>query len=95
MWKRHFAGKLWLLGISLLLSSSCAGLESTSGYRVTMPVLDVAPRETSCQARDGTGQTFPETCTTLLTRDYKRILVELVAACIAFGGTDHACRVPE
>lgn len=92
MWKKRFAGKLWLLGISILLSSSCASLESSSGYRMTMPILDVSPREAPCQARDGTGQIVHEHCTTLLTRDYKRIVVELVAACIAFGGTDEECR---
>lgn len=92
MSKKRFDGKPWLLGISILLSSSCASLESSSGYRVMMPMLDVAPKETACQAKDSTGQTSPEQCTTILTRDYKRILVELVAACLAFGGTDEECR---
>lgn len=94
MWKKRFGGKRWLLAISILLSCSCAGQESNFGYRVTLPVLEVAPKVGPCKIQDHPdAQTVHEgTCTTLLSSDYKNILVELVTACLATGGTETECR---
>lgn len=93
MSKKRFGGKRWLLAISTLLSCSCAAQDSNSGYRVMLPVLEVAPKVGRCQIQDPAAQTSHDgECTTLLSSDYKKLLIELVAACLGTGGTDAECR---
>lgn len=92
MWKKRCDGRLWLLAILILLSCSCAARESSFGYKVTMPMLEVEPKVGACHVQDPEGLPFlQDECTTILSRDYQKILVELVAACLAFGGTDDEC----
>ena len=48
---------------------------------------------TEALIQDPDALTFLEgECTTLLTSDYKKILVELIASCLALGETEPECR---
>lgn len=90
--KRSF-GRQGLLAILICLSCSCAGQGSNSGYRVQIPVLDVAPKQGPCKIQDPDALTFLDgECVTLTTKDFGAILVELIAACLALGGTEQECR---
>lgn len=93
MRKMHLSGKQKLLAILICLSWSCAGPASNSGYRVQIPTLEVAPKQGPCQIQDPDALTFLDgDCVTLTTKDFRAILVELIAACLALGGTEAECR---
>ena len=93
MRKPHLFGKRRLLAILICLSWSCAGPDSNSGYRVTLPILEVAPKQGPCQIQDPDALTFLDgDCTAILTSDYKKILIELISACLALGGSEGECR---
>lgn len=84
MRKWRWSGK-WRLGaILLLVSSGCATGPSPSPYRVTVPIL--AERPTDYQMAEG-----------IWYRCYRRedaigIVVELKAACLAFGQSPEECQ---
>ena len=65
-----------LLTVALL--SGCATVPMPS-YRVQIPVLTMRPLVGTCQLQSG-GQTR---CLTLSEKDYRAIVVELKAACLA------------
>ena len=88
---RHWCGKLGLLA-SLLLSISACGTAPVSRYTVEIPMLTVEPIYHECSIRDdATGAKEPTECVTLIRSDYRRLIVELKASCLALGGTNEDC----
>lgn len=84
MRKRRWSGK-WRLGVILLLvSSGCATGPGPSPYRVTVPVL--AERPTEYQMADGVWYRC------LRRDDAQALVIELKAACLAFGQSPEECQ---
>lgn len=85
--------KLGLLAFPMLLLFACATPPSPYQYRVQLPVLEVEPKVSPCDLKDQTGKVVQSrSCITLLDDDYKKILVELKAACLAVGQSAKECR---
>ena len=78
-----------LLGIlTAALSSACATAHGNSAYRVTIPVLGAQPLTVPCVLEGGD----QAKCITLLESDYRAIVRELKAACLALRGTPAECQ---
>ena len=69
------------------LLCACATPTTGSSYRVTIPVLTVAPLVFDCRLASGA----TESCIVLLRRDHENIVRELKTACLALGGTAAQC----
>lgn len=81
-------GKRGLAGLLMAaLISGCAAGVAPSPYRVTIPVLSAPPRTVPC-ALGGRA----DRCLVILEDDYRALIVELKAACLALGGTPEACQ---
>lgn len=73
--------------MALALTFGCSQAVGGSSYRVTIPILEVQPREVSCRINE-----TADLCTVLLTRDLAKIARALKAACLALGGTPAECQ---
>lgn len=81
-----------IIALLLLVISGCSQ-SNVSNYRVSLPMLEVEPKISPCDLKDQAGNVVQSrSCVTLLDDDYKKILVELKSACLAFGQTDQECR---
>lgn len=96
MLSRRQSIKRGLLAFPMLLLFACGTPPSPYQYRVQLPVLEVEPKVSPCDLKDQTGKVVQSrSCLTLLDDDYRKILVELKAACLAFGQTAKECRITE
>jgi len=87
------AGALGLLAFLMLSVSGCANQAPAYRYTVTMPMMTVAPIYHDCWIRDdATGKKEPTECVTLVRSDYRQIVIDLKAACLASGGTEKDCQ---
>ena len=87
------AGALGLLAFLMLIISGCASQGPAYRYRVAMPMMTVAPIYHDCWIRDdATGKKEPTECVTLVRSDYRQIVIDLKAACLASGGTEKDCQ---
>ena len=86
--EKRATGRLarWLI-LSLLLVSACAPALGPSPYRVTPPQLKSYPLRVECKV-DGR----PAECVMLLMEDFRAIVIELKAACLALNGSEDACQ---
>mgnify|MGYP001612345998 CR=1 FL=1 len=86
--EKRVSGRLgrWLI-LSLLLVSACAPALGPSPYRVTPPQLKSYPLRVECKV-DGR----PAECVMLLMEDFRAIVIELKAACLALNGSEDACQ---
>ncbi len=95
MRSRLKSGKLALLAILLLIVSACSQGPAYR-YHVELPILTVAPIFHSCDLRDdATGAKEPTECVTLVRSDYRQIIVNLKAACLASGQSHEVCQAGE
>ncbi len=85
---RRWGGKrLLLLALTAGVLSSCAQAPCKSPYQVTIPTLQAAPVPLAClQGIQATN------CLLVLEQDWKRVVRELKAACIAAGGSFEDCQ---
>ena len=89
--RRNIGRVLW--AFPMLLLFGCGTPPSAYQYRVQLPMLEVEPKVSPCDLKDQSGNVVQSrSCVTLLDDDYKKILVELKSACLAFGQTDQECR---
>lgn len=75
--------------VSVLMAGlifGCVRVPVNSAYRVQMPILDAKPERANCLFGGS-----ELSCILLLEDDYKRIVRELKACCIATGGSDSDC----
>lgn len=87
------AGALGLLAFLMLSVSGCASQGPAYRYKVAMPILTVAPIFHECAIRDdATGKKEPTECVTLVRSDYRQIVIDLKAACLASGGSGKDCQ---
>ncbi len=87
------SAQLCCLMAGLLSACGTTGPSSSSGYRVTLPVLTLPPKIHECEIRNTTtGVTQPAECVTRLKQDDDAIIRELKAACLALGGSDLECQ---
>lgn len=85
-----------LLACLMLMLSACAMSPSPYRYKVTLPVLEVAPKTSPCELKNQAGVVVIKgTCVTVLESDYQMLIVELKAACLGTGGTPKECRTEE
>ncbi len=85
---QHWGGRrlLWLI-LPVALLSGCKTGPCKSPYQVTVPTLQAAPVPLECL------QGIQETnCLLVLEQDWKRVVLELKAACIAAGGSFEDCQ---
>lgn len=90
--KRRWSGR-WGRGAILagLLVSACAQTPGGSSYRVTIPSLTISPSYHDCWVVRGQAlQT--ERCVELAEQDYHALVIELKAACLAFGQSPEECQ---
>ena len=86
-------GARGLLAILMLIVSGCASQGPAYRYTVAMPILTVAPIFHECAIRDdATGKKEPTECVTLVRSDYRQIVIDLKAACLASGGSEKDCQ---
>ncbi len=78
---------LWI-GLMVVGLCACATEPPASNYRVTLPTLEMEPREFSCELSDGS----KADCVILLSSDLRKIVRKLKAACLALGGTEVECQ---
>lgn len=89
--RRNIGRVLW--AFPMLLLFGCGTPPSAYQYKVQLPMLEVEPKISPCDLKDQAGNVVQSrSCVTLLDDDYKKILVELKSACLAFGQTDQECR---
>lgn len=85
--------KRGLLAFPMLLLFGCGTPLSPYQYRVQLPVLEVEPKVSPCDLKNQDGKVVQSrSCLTLLEDDYKKIMVELKASCLAFGQSARECR---
>ncbi len=77
---------LWLI-LPVALLSGCATGPCKSPYQVTVPTLQAAPVPLACL--QGSQETK---CLLLLEEDWRRVVRELKAACLAAGGAHDDCQ---
>ena len=84
---KRWAGKRLLLLVAMGgLLSSCAATPCKSPYQVVVPTLQAAPVPLACL--QGIQATH---CLLLLEEDWRRVVRELKAACLAAGGDTEYC----
>ena len=85
-----------LLVALLLTVSGCASQGPAYRYKIQIPMMTVSPIYHDCWIRDdATGKKEPTECVTLVRSDYRQIVIDLKAACLASGGTEQACQAGE
>ena len=85
-------GRRLLMLTLALLTCGCVGHGPPYRYRAIPPAMTVAPIFHRCDLIEGETRT-PEECVTLLRHDYRELVKEIKAACLAAGGTDGECLV--
>ena|SRR3990167_10187992 len=92
--RQHWNGKWGLLAILLLVSSGCAQTPGGSSYRVTIPSLTISPSYHDCWVVRGQARQAAR-CVELAEQDYHALVIELKAACLAFGQTPEECQTEQ
>jgi hypothetical protein len=85
-------GRWLVLSVALGLSFGCAQAAGRSLYKPEIPILDYTIMHTRCTIHPVTLAAMPEECSCLLTRDLKKLVLELKAACLALGWDDETCQ---
>lgn len=75
-----------MLLVALTAAQGCVTPAGPSSYRVTLPVLQAPPREVTCHLEEAEA-----TCVVVLREDWRKVIRELKAACLAMGGSPEAC----
>ena len=89
-------GRRGLLGLLLLTLCACSVQGPAYRYKVEIPMMTVAPIYHNCDIRDdATGKKEPTECVTLVRSDYRQIVINLKAACLASGQSSEVCQTGE
>lgn len=79
-----------LLAIVLLMTSGCGLMRTRSEYRVSIPTLRVAPQSVTCLTSSGVVD-----CVVVASEDFRAVVRELKACCIANHGSAKDCETDQ
>lgn len=78
---------LIVIAIVLLTTSGCASMRKRPEYKPSIPVLTLTPRSATCLTESGLVD-----CVVVATDDFRAVVRELKACCVALGNSEKECR---